>query len=108
MPNAVQDVQDFLRFSHPHADCSCVASANGSEKRAAPCNVEPQGLLELIGAKESSDSSQINSLTGDQISRHQSGPVESTRRRVCSGAQLKIPCRSVNTSLEGSKIFSWR
>ena len=105
-PNAVQNVQDFLRFSHPHADpCSCVASANGSEKRAAPYNVKPQGLLELISAKENSDSSQTNSLTGNQISRHQSGPVESTEEEFMqgSGAQLKIQCRSVNTSLEGSK-----
>ena len=105
-PNAVQDVQLFLGFSHPHADpCSCVASANGSEKRAVPYNVKPQGLSELIGAKEYSDSSQINSLTGDQISRHQSGPVGSKNDEFLqgSGAQLKIQVRSVNTSLEGSK-----
>ena len=105
-PNAVQDVQLFLGFSHPHADpCSCVASANGSEKRAVPYNVKPQGVSELIGAKENSDSSPINSLTGDQISRHQSGPVGPKNDEFLqgSGAQLKIQVRSVNTSLEGSK-----
>ena len=52
-PNAVQDVQLFLGFSHPHADpCSCVASANGSEKRAAPYNVKPQGELRQFSSQQ--------------------------------------------------------
>ena len=55
--------------------------------------------------RRNSDSSQVNSLTGDQISRHQSGPAGSKNDEFLqgSGAQLKIQVRSMNTSLEGSK-----
>ena len=71
------------------------------------CCLWPQWPRELIGAKENSDSSQINSLTGVLISGHQSGPVDENAEESAevrgSGVQLKMESRSGIISLEGSK-----